>query len=157
MRTPGSKSKPVSVTCPPGMRSDSPEALDVMLRTRGVVLVIDGYNVTMSAWGDAELSDQRERLINALARLHLRLRCDVVVVFDGADVEVAPSSRRNGVRVVFSAAGEDADPVVVREVAGLSPKLPAVVVSSDQWVREQSERRGAMAVPAAALIELLRR
>ena len=143
--------------CPPGMRSDSPEALDAMLRTRGVVLVIDGYNVTMSAWGDAELADQRERLLGALERVHLRLRCDVVVVFDGADVEATPPHRRSGVRVVFSAPGEGADPVVVREVAGLSPKLPAVVVSTDQWVREQSERLGATGVPAATLIELLRR
>ena len=34
-----------AVPCPPGLRADQPEGLDAMLRTRGVVLVVNGYNV----------------------------------------------------------------------------------------------------------------
>jgi len=143
--------------CPPGMRTDTPEALDAMLRTRGVVLIVDGYNVSMAGWGDATPLDQRERLIGALERLHLRVRCDVVVVFDGADVEGIIPSRRSGVRVLFSADGEEADPVVVREVEARPRRVPVVVVSSDQWVHEHAEAQGATVVPSAVLLDVIRR
>jgi len=143
--------------CPPGMRADSAEALDAMVRTRGVVLVVDGYNVSMAGWGNVEPAAQRERLVAALSRLHLRVRCDVVVVFDGADVVGVTPARRPGVRVVFSDSGEEADPVVVREVSELPATVPVLVASSDQWVQEHSEAEGAVVVPSAALLEVLRR
>jgi len=145
------------VPCPPGLEADSADGLDAMLRTRGVQLVIDGYNVSMGGWPDALIVDQRERLVAALARLHLRLRCDVVVVFDGADVAARPSVVRPGVRVLFSSAGEKADPVVVREVARLPNTTAAIVVSSDQWVRDHSAAEGATVVSSGVLLEVLRR
>ena len=144
------------VPIPPGLSAESADGLDAMLRTRGVLLVVDGYNVSMAGRGDAEIAEQRDWLIGATARLHLRLRCDIVVVFDGADVATAPP-RRQGVRVVFSGGGEKADPVVVREVERLPASTPAIVVSSDRWVQEHAEREGATVVPAAALLEVLRR
>ncbi len=143
--------------CPPGMRADRPDALDAMLRTRGVVLVVDGYNVSMLAWRDATVADQRDQLVAALAALHLKLRCDVVVVFDGADVEGIQLPRRPGVRVVFSSAGEKADPVIVREAAAPGSEVPVIVATSDAWVHGEAERDGAVVVPAATLLEVLRR
>jgi len=145
------------VPCPPGLQADSAEGLDAMLRTRGVQLVIDGYNVSMEGWPDAPVAEQRERLVAALARLHLRLRCDVVVVFDGADVAAPAPVRRPGVRVLFSSGGEKADPVVVREVARLPNTTAAIVVSSDQWVRDQAASEGATVVSSGVLLEVLRR
>ena len=128
-----------------------------MLRTRGVVLVVDGYNVSMAGWPGTPVDRQRDQLVGALERLHLRLRCDVVVVFDGADVVGVPPRRTRGVRVVFSPAGESADPVVIREVAALPLKVPVVVASSDGWVRDHAVREGATPVAAATLLEVLRR
>ena len=139
------------------MRSDSADALDAMLRTRGVQLVVDGYNVSMAGWHDDAPALQRERLVAALERLHLRLRADVVVVFDGADVEVGAAPRRTGVRVVFTSGDEEADPVVIREVERLALTTPAIVASSDGWVREHAEAVGATVVPSAALLDVLRR
>jgi predicted RNA-binding protein with PIN domain len=150
----GRRSVPI---CPPGMRADRPDALDAMLRTRGVVLVVDGYNVSMLAWRDAAVADQRDRLVAALAALHLKLRCDVVVVFDGADVEGVQLPRRPGVRVVFSSASEKADPLIVREAAAPGPDVPVIVATSDGWVHGEAERDGAVVVPAATLLEVLRR
>jgi predicted RNA-binding protein with PIN domain len=143
--------------CPPGMQADTPEALDAMLRTRGVVLIVDGYNVSMAGWADAVPAEQRERLVAALERLHLRVRCDVVVVFDGADVVGVQSSRRAGVRVLFSDDGEEADPVVVREVESRPKRVPVIVASSDHWVRQNAEAEGALVVPSAVLLDVLRR
>jgi predicted RNA-binding protein with PIN domain len=145
------------VPCPPGMRADTADALDTMLRTRGVQLVVDGYNVSMTGWRDDPPATQRDRLLSALERLHLRLRADVVVVFDGADVAGVPQPRRPGVRVVFTSAEEEADPVVVRTVERLPAATPAIVASSDAWVREHAEAVGATVVPSAALLDVLRR
>lgn len=141
---------------PPGMVADSAEALVAVLRSSRVVLVVDGYNLSMLAWHDADLADQRERLSAALEGLHTRTRCDVTLVFDGAGVEGVRQPRRPGVRVVFSAAGEEADRVVVREVAALSKKIPVVVASSDAEVRADAEREGALVVSSATLLSVLR-
>ncbi len=143
--------------CPPGMQADTPEALDTMLRTRGVVLVVDGYNASMTGWPDAVPAEQRERLVAALERLHLRVRCEVVVVFDGADIVGVQPPKRAGVRVLFSEAGEEADPVVVREVSSRPKRVPVIVASSDHWVRENAEAEGAQVIPAAVLLDVLRR
>ena len=144
------------VAPPPGLDTDTVAALDAMLRTRGVVLIVDGYNVSMRGWGDAAPRDQRDRLVAALEALHLRLRCDVVVVFDGSDVEAVPARRRPGVRVVFSAADEEADPVVLREVDSLPPAAPVLVASSDRWVPDHAAELGAAVVSADTLLGVLR-
>jgi predicted RNA-binding protein with PIN domain len=141
---------------PPGMVADTGEALVAVLRSTRVVLVVDGYNVSMLGWGHEGLADQRERLMAALERLHTRTRCDVTLVFDGAGVEGVRPQRRPGVRVVFSAPGEEADRVVVREVGALSKKIPVVVVSSDAEVRADAEREGALVVSSATLLRVLR-
>jgi predicted RNA-binding protein with PIN domain len=128
-----------------------------MLRTPGVVLVVDGYNVSMRGWPDLPVARQRDQLVSALVRLHLRLRPAVVVVFDGADVEGVTARRTPGVRVVFSAPGQDADPVVVGEARAVPVPVPVVVASSDGWVRAEAERDGAAVVGADALLAVLRR
>jgi predicted RNA-binding protein with PIN domain len=153
----GAATRRVAPHCPPGMRADTAEALDSMLRTRGVLLVVDGYNVSMAGWPGASAAEQRDRLVSGLSALHLRLRCDSVAVFDGADVEGVAPPRRPGVRVVFSDAEEGADPLVVREAAAPAPDVPVVVASSDAWVRQESERTGAVVVPGPTLLEVLRR
>jgi predicted RNA-binding protein with PIN domain len=80
----------------------------------------------------------------------------VTLVFDGAGVEGVRPPRRPGVRVVFSAPGEEADRVVVREVSQLPKRVPVVVVSSDAEVRADAERHGAAVVSAATLLGALR-
>ena len=143
--------------CPPGVVADSRAGLDGMLRTRGVLLVVDGYNVSKTAWGEVPLEEQRERLVAALAELHLRIRCDVTVVFDGADVRGVPLPRKPGVRVVFSDPGETADDVVVREAGAPATTIPIVVASSDAEVRTRAEVVGAAVVQSAVLLSVLRR
>jgi predicted RNA-binding protein with PIN domain len=59
-------------------------------------------------------------------------------------------------RVLFSAAGEDADDVVVREVARLPKRVPVVVASSDAWVREHAEKEGAIVIASNTLLAVAR-
>jgi predicted RNA-binding protein with PIN domain len=142
---------------PPGMVEDDPDALDAMLRTPRAVLVVDGYNVSMLAWGDAAPAQQRDRLLSAISELQLRTRARIILVFDGADVAGVLPPRRPGVRVVFSPEGEEADAVVVRQAIDLPVEVPVVVASSDGWVAEHARESGARVVSSATLLRALRR
>ena len=142
---------------PPGMVEDDPDALDAMLRTPRAVLVVDGYNVSMLAWGDAPPAQQRDRLLSAISKLQLRTRARVILVFDGADVGGVLPPRRPGVRVVFSPEGEEADAVVVRQAMDLPVEVPVVVASSDGWVGEHARESGAHVVSSETLLRALRR
>jgi predicted RNA-binding protein with PIN domain len=146
-----------SVPVPPGMLDDSVEAAEAMVRTPGLAIVVDGYNVTMQGWPEMSLAQQRDRLCSALNELQLRVRCQVTVVFDGADVDGGRPVRYPGLRVIFSAADEEADAVVVRQVAARPLDVPVLVASSDTWVREHSEAEGARVMASATLLKVLRR
>ncbi|MGZ8752524.1 MAG: NYN domain-containing protein [Acidimicrobiia bacterium] len=155
--TKGQPTRRAELAPPPGLMAEAPEAIDAMLRRRGIAVVVDGYNVSMTAWPELSVGEQRDRLVSALAEMALRTRAGVTVVFDGADVGRVTPPRRPGVRVVFSPAGEKADPVVVREIAALPLLTPVLAVSSDQWVRVHSEQQGARAVGSEAFLAALRR
>ena len=142
---------------PPGMLEDDPAAAEAMVRTPRVAVIIDGYNVSMLAWPGISAAEQRERLCDALAEFQLRFRCEVTVVFDGADVPGVRPLRRRGLRVVFSAAGQEADDVVVGEVMFRPDDVPVIVVSSDREVRAGSLAEGATVLPADRFLQLLRR
>ena len=145
------------VPCPPGLRADQPEAVEAMLRTEGLVLLVDGYNISMRGWPGVPVAQQRDQLVSALSRLHLRLRSHAIVVFDGADVEGVPPRRAPGVRVRFSPDGRDADPVLIEELRSMPTRVPVMVASSDRWVHDEAERNGAAVVSADVLLAVIRR
>jgi predicted RNA-binding protein with PIN domain len=152
---PATRRAPVQV--PPGMLHDDPAAVAAMVRTPGLAVIVDGYNVSMLAWPGATAADQRDRLCDALVEFQLRTRCEVTVVFDGADVPGVRPLRRRGLRVVFSVAGQEADEVVVGEVMFRPAEVPVIVVSSDREVRVMSEAEGATVLPADTFLQLMRR
>ena len=65
--------------------------------------------------------------------------------------------RRRGLRIVFSAAGQEADEVVVGEVMFRPDDVPVIVVSSDREVRAGAESEGATVLTADELLALMRR
>jgi predicted RNA-binding protein with PIN domain len=145
------------VRLPQGMVEDDPAAIEAMVRTRGVAVIVDGYNVSMLAWPGLTAAEQRERLCDALSEFQLRFRCEVTVVFDGAEVQGVRPLRRRNLRVVFSAAGQEADEVVVGEVMFRPDEVPVIVVSSDREVRTGAEAEGATVLAADVLLQLMRR
>jgi predicted RNA-binding protein with PIN domain len=147
------------LTLPGGVFDDSVEAADHLLRTPGVILIVDGYNVSMTGWPDAGAAEQRRRLVAALHDLAARTSTPSEVVFDGAEVEAlaVPAPRRQLVRVRFSPPGVEADDVVIDLVRRLPAATPLVVASSDNRVREGVRRLGANVIHSRQLVELLAR
>ncbi len=143
------------VKVPGGLTSDSAEGFAGMLRTDGVLLVVDGYSVAFAGWPEATAEDKRRHVLRGLADLHRRFGCDVLCVFDGDGTAMKPQ-KRDGVQIVFSVEEEEADAVVVRSVEELDVGKCAIVVSSDRWVQDNSEARGATAVPSEVLIATFR-
>jgi predicted RNA-binding protein with PIN domain len=143
-----------------GRSDDDPALLDALLAVPSTHLLVDGYNVTKSGYGEQSLEVQRGRLLTALGALAARTGVELTVVFDGAGLEAgrpaaAPAPR--GVRLLFSRAGETADDVL-RALVRREPRgRPVVVVSSDREVADDVRRDGARPVASRALLGLLER
>ncbi len=136
--------------------SASSSQLERVLALPRARLVVDGYNVSKTAWPTAPLEAQRSRLLAGLAPLVARLGTETTVVFDAAAATArtaAPAPR--GVKVVFSPEGVIADDVIRDLVAAEPPGRVVVVVSSDQQVASDVGRGGARAFAAGALVGLL--
>jgi predicted RNA-binding protein with PIN domain len=140
-----------------GARGDDPELVDRLLELPRVHLVVDGYNVTKTGYGELPLAAQRSRLIRGLGALTARTGAEVTAVFDGSTRPPAMPPAPRGVRVLFSAPGEIADDVIRRLVAAEPEGRPVVVVSSDKEVARDVTRAGAYAVPSVLLLRRLDR
>ncbi|MEV5962603.1 NYN domain-containing protein [Kribbella sp. NPDC051952] len=145
---------PIGRTAP----EDDPALFDELLALPQVHLVIDGYNVTKTAWPNSPLHSQRQRLVTALGALVAQRRIEVTVVFDGAElsgpVQLNPP---RGVRVRFSPAGVIADDVIRQLVRAEPPGRPVVVVSTDREVAESIMKLGARSLSASSLIARIAR
>lgn len=134
------------------------EGTDQVLRAPGVVVLVDGYNVSMAGWPDLDALTQRNRLTAALADVGSRTGADVRVVFDGDDDGRRPAvSAPLPVRVHFTPAGVEADDVILDMVGRLPAERPVVVVSSDRRVQAGTRARGANVVASESLLAWARR
>jgi predicted RNA-binding protein with PIN domain len=119
-------------------------------------LLVDGYNLTKTAWPTAPLETQRNRLVTALAPLVARTRAETTVVFDAADTDHRPLVHApRGVKVLFSPRGVIADDVIRDLVAAEPEGRVVVVVTDDRAVAEDVARAGARVMSPTALVEVL--
>jgi hypothetical protein len=146
----------VPLALPGGVWADAPEAALHLVKSPGVLLVVDGYNVAKLGWPGLALADQRSRVLDALDELAARYGTDVHVVFDGADVGPAATGRRY-LRVEFSPAGVTADEVIVRLAEDLPVERPVVVATNDGEVRAGARAAGANIVSSEQLLAIARR
>ncbi|GAA1591519.1 NYN domain-containing protein [Actinomadura kijaniata] len=140
------------------LSDDDPQLLDRLLTLPQVHLVVDGYNVTKTGYGELPLADQRRRLLAGLGGLAAQTRAEVTVVFDGAELDapVATMAPR-GVRVRFSLPGQTADEMIGELVRAEPPGRAVVVVSSDREVADAARRAGARPAPSTLLLRRLGR
>ena len=141
----------------PTARGDDPGQLDRLLELPRVHLVVDGYNVTKTGYGNLPLSTQRGRLIQGLGALAARTGIEVSCVFDGAARPPAMPPAPRGLRVLFSAPGEIADDLIRRLVAAEPAGRPVVVVSSDREIADSVRASGAYPVASVLLLRRLDR
>ena len=147
----GGGAAPAGSTAPVG--AAGLEQLLAMPRAR---LVVDGYNVSKTAWPSSSLEAQRIRLVNALAPLVARTRAETTVVFDAAETDHRPPvNAPRGVKVLFSPRGVIADDVIRDLVAAEPPGRVVLVVTRDRAVAQDVVRAGARAVDPVALLDLL--
>jgi predicted RNA-binding protein with PIN domain len=144
---------------PPAVLDDEPAAAEHLLRLPRVLVLVDGYNVTITARGTASLPDQRRWLVDATAEAAARTGAEFLVVFDGSADEHGPGDgrRRRGVQVRFTAAGVEADDEVLELLVASPAERPVVVVSDDRRVRGGARRLGANVVGVDQLVAALRR
>lgn len=136
----------------------SPALLEQYLTMPRARLVVDGYNVSKTAWPSSPLEAQRIRLLNGLAPLVARTGVEATVVFDAASSSVRPVVQvPRGVKVVFSPEGVIADDVIRDLVAAEPEGRVLVVVTSDRALAEDVARAGARSASADVLVGLLAR
>ena len=143
-----------------GRSGDDPALVDEVLAVPGVHVIIDGYNVTKLGYGSLTLEDQRSRLVSGLAGIAARTPgAELTCVFDATAATARPLAlgAPRGVRVLFSAAGELADQLIVRLAEAEPPGRPVVVVTNDREVAEAVRRAGGEALPSGALLGRLER
>ena len=144
----------------PGSRGrsvDDPALLDELLRQPWAHLVVDGYNVSKTGYGELSLAEQRRRLVDGLAVVAARTGAEVTCCFDGQEGQQhPPGGYARGVRVLF-AVGEIADDLIRRLVDAEPPGRVLVVVTSDREVARDVETAGAWVVPSSTLVARLQR
>ena len=144
---------------PGGMRDDSAEAAEHLVRVAGVVILVDGYNATHWAWEGVPIAEQRDRLVGAACELHARTGVEVHLVFDGDGHEVSDTAPTplQPVRVTFTPAEVEADDVVIERARNLPLTVPVVVASNDNRVRDACASAGANLLSIGQLMAVLRR
>jgi len=149
--------KPVAL--PPAIFHDAPEAADHLVRLNGVVVLVDGYNVSHVRWAELPIAEQRRRVVDMLGELAARTGADVHVVFDGVEpVEPRqPPERRRLVRVSFSPSDTEADDVIVAMVGAIPRHRPVVVASNDRRVQTEASQAGANVISSDQLLAIIGR
>ncbi|WP_456824244.1 NYN domain-containing protein [Cellulomonas sp. P5_E12] len=138
-----------------GRSVDDPALLDELLRQPWAHLLVDGYNVSKSGFGELSLAEQRRRLVDGLAGVAARTGAEITCCFDGKEGQQGPpGGYARGVRVLF-AVGEIADDLIRRLVHAEPPGRVVVVVTSDQEVVRDVEADGAWVVPSSTLVARL--
>jgi predicted RNA-binding protein with PIN domain len=135
---------------------DDPSLLRRLLALPQVHLIVDGYNVSKTAWPTAPLEQQRDRLAAGVGALIAGKRVEATIVFDGAELaHPPPMVSRRIVRVRFSPQGVIADDII-RELVEAEPTgRPVVVVTTDRELATSVTKKGARAVASMALIHAM--
>jgi predicted RNA-binding protein with PIN domain len=128
-----------------------------VLDAKRLLLLVDGWNVSLGHIGAAKLEDKRRVLEQALERYKSRTGNKVMVVYDGRKVSWFWMPRAEGRTIarIFTE-GETADDFIVAELEAESggPDAP-VVVTSDRELRKRCIAQGAFVVSSEDLAIVL--
>ncbi len=139
-----------------GVFEGTPEAVRALFSTPGVLVLVDGWNVSMLGWPELDGQLQRRRLTDALSGLGATTGAEIHVVFDGVDEGSGPVAHGAArVRVQFTPSGVEADDRLLELADAVPIARPLIVVSNDRRVREGAMERGANVVGSTELVALI--
>jgi predicted RNA-binding protein with PIN domain len=143
---------------PSGIVDDSVAGAEHLVSRPGAVLLVDGYNATLSSWPELTLEHQRDRLLALVNDLTARIvGLEAHLIFDGVDHVASPGRRRRSlVHVQFSPADVEADDVVLAMVDELPVDKVVIVASNDRRVRDAAREGGANVISVQQLLALVR-
>ena len=121
-------------------------------------LVIDGYNLigaSPSGYAKNDLESVREELFRRLAAYKRLKGHKITVVFDGKYSEHLSRRResRDGIEVVFSKGGEEAD-LIIKEMAE-NKREGLTIVTSDRDIALFAIKNGSVVIPSNEFAEIL--
>ncbi len=129
-----------------------------VLDSRRLLLLVDGWNVSLGHIGTEKLEDKRRALEQALESYKSRTGNKVMVVYDGRKVSWFWMPRAEGRTIarVFTE-GQTADDFIVGELESEEggPETP-VVATSDRELRKRCIAQGAFVVSSEDLASVLR-
>ncbi|MEO8692228.1 MAG: NYN domain-containing protein [Acidimicrobiales bacterium] len=143
---------------PSGIVDDSVAGAEHLVTRPGAVLLVDGYNATLSSWPELTLEQQRDRLLALMNDLTARvIGLEAYLIFDGEDHVITPGRRRRSVvHVRFSPTDVEADDVVLAMVDELPIDRVVIVASNDRRVRDAARVGGANVISVQQLLALVR-
>lgn len=154
-RRPDQPPRRVPIRLRRGAVEGSADAIEQLLATPDVIVLVDGYNVAMEAWPGLSKATQRDSLIQMATVLASRSGADIHLVFDGVGDGTRPNvTAALPVRVHFSDAHTEADDVII-EMARIATGH-VVVVTSDRRILDTTRRMGANVITSAQMIRFVR-
>src|SRR5690606_6867075 len=72
-----------AVKVPQGLSLESPQAMKEIFSQEDLIVLIDGYNVSLNSFQDLPLELQRERTVSCAANIESRYHPSCVIIFDG--------------------------------------------------------------------------
>jgi predicted RNA-binding protein with PIN domain len=158
VRPPTRRRRPLPL--PPAVFYDSFEAADHLVRVPGILLVIDGHNVSSLSSPEVELSRQRHQLVDTLMKLPKGAEPQVQVVFERADLSgwfEPPAPDRCQMRVTFAPDGVPPDQAIRDLINQLHPAQAVVVATNDRLLQEWVRRCGGNVVSVPQVLAVLNR
>lgn len=142
-----------SVTVPKGLTIESPQALTEIFKQDKLMLLIDGYNVSLNSFPNLNLELQRERTISCAANIESRFSTNCAVIFDG-ESNTTRASMRSKVHVVFSPAGKTADDVIIERISITPKDRPILLVTNDQNLKRRAKGLGCETISTNAFVQI---
>ncbi len=148
---PASAAKRAPVQIPQGLSITSPQALKEIFSQDDLMVLIDGYNVSLNNFQNLSLELQRERTISCATNVESRYHPSCVVVFDGQS-STTRGRVQSKVHVVFSPQDTTADDVIIERIKVTPPDRPIIVVSSDKNLAARAKGLGCEIITSEAFV-----
>ncbi|MFN8016404.1 MAG: NYN domain-containing protein [Acidimicrobiia bacterium] len=141
------------VMVPSGLSLESEQGLKATLSQENLIVIIDGYNLSLNSFGDLPLEMQRDRTIACAANVESRFNATCVIIFDG-ESSTTRGRVQSKVHVVYSPLDVTADDVIIERIRVTPMQRPILLVTSDKNLSARAKGLGCQVVGTAAFVDI---